>query len=73
MLATHVVKSAGQLSKVDVEQTRSAGLVDANIVETVANVVANSFTNYLNHVALTDIVLLGSIIASGVKPTGGRH
>lgn len=54
-LATGIVKTAGQLSDGDVEQARTAGLSDADIVETVANVVANIFTNYLNHVAQTDI------------------
>lgn len=58
MLATRIVKSAGQLSNVDVEQARSAGLAVADIVETVANIVTNIFTNYLNHVARTDIDFL---------------
>ncbi|WP_424984312.1 hypothetical protein [Microbulbifer sp. S227A] len=42
-----------EVSAVGVE--RLAGLTDADIVETVGNVAANIFTNYLNHVADTDI------------------
>jgi hypothetical protein len=34
---------------------RDAGLSEADIVETVGNVVANIFTNYLNNLANTDI------------------
>ena len=32
-----------------------AGLSEPDIVETVANVAVNIFTNYINHVADTDI------------------
>jgi alkylhydroperoxidase family enzyme len=39
----------------DLAAARNAGLTEADIVETVAQVVANIFTNYLNHVARTDI------------------
>ena len=39
----------------DLAAARAAGLSEADIVETLANVVANIFTNYLNHVADTDI------------------
>ena len=39
----------------DLASAHDAGLTEADIVETVANVVANIFTNYLNHVAGTDI------------------
>lgn len=37
------------------DAARATDLGDAEIVETVANVVANIFTNDLNHVADTDI------------------
>ena len=43
------------LSDEDIAAARVAGLTEPDIVETVANVVANIFTNYLNHVANTDI------------------
>ena len=54
-LAQAIVQHRGRASDADLEQARRAGLSDADIVETVGNVVANIFTNYLNHVADTDI------------------
>lgn len=54
-LATEIVNRRGMLSDDDISTARAAGLSEADIVETVANVVANIFTNYLNHVAETDI------------------
>ena len=53
--ATDIVERRGMVSDADVSRARAAGLTDADIVETVANVVANIFTNYLNNVAKTDI------------------
>lgn len=53
--ATRVVEAQGFVSDADIAAARAAGLDDADIVETVANVVANIFTNYLNHVADTEI------------------
>ena len=54
-LAVAVVQARGQVTDADLTAARGAGLSEADIVETVANVVANIFTNYLNHVADTDI------------------
>ena len=54
-LAQAIVEMRGRASDADLEQARLAGLTDADIVETVGNVAANIFTNYLNHVADTDI------------------
>ena len=54
-LAKAITEQSGKLSDDDIASARSAGLTEADIVETVANVVANIFTNYLNHVAKTDI------------------
>lgn len=54
-LAVAIVAARGLVSDADLTAARDAGLGDAEIVETVANVVANIFTNYLNHVAATDI------------------
>ena len=50
MLETH-----GHVTGADLQAVRGAGLDDAGIAETVANVAANVFTNYLNDVAQTDI------------------
>lgn len=54
-LAVAIVREKGLVSDTDLDRARAAGLTDADIVETIANVVANIFTNYLNHVAETDI------------------
>lgn len=50
-----VVEKRGLVSNDDLTAARDAGLTEGEIVETVANVVANIFTNYINHVAETDI------------------
>ena len=54
-LSVAIVTAKGMVSDGDLANARDAGLTDADIVETVAQVVANIFTNYLNHVAETDI------------------
>ena len=54
-LALAIVEARGLVTDADLSAARDAGLSEADIVETVANVVANIFTNYLNHVAATDI------------------
>lgn len=54
-LALAIVAERGLVSDADLAAARQAGLSEADIVETVGQVVANLFTNYLNHVAATDI------------------
>ncbi|WP_300546933.1 carboxymuconolactone decarboxylase family protein [Roseovarius sp.] len=54
-LSVSIVATKGKVSDADLAAARAAGLNEADIVETLANVVANIFTNYLNHVAETDI------------------
>ncbi|MEQ9040825.1 MAG: carboxymuconolactone decarboxylase family protein [Silicimonas sp.] len=54
-LALEIVQARGQVTDADLTAARDAGLSDSDIVETVANVVANIFTNYVNHVAKSDI------------------
>mgnify|MGYP003695113823 CR=1 FL=1 len=51
--ARSVVVNRGEVQNADLETARASGLTDADIVETVANVSLNIFTNYLNHVAHT--------------------
>jgi len=53
--AVAVVDKRGFVADEDVKAAREAGLSDSDIVETVANVVANIFTNYINHIAQTEI------------------
>ncbi|MGB3178401.1 MAG: carboxymuconolactone decarboxylase family protein [Albidovulum sp.] len=53
--AIAVTEKKGRVSDADLSLARAGGLSDSDIVETVAGVVANIFTNYLNHVFDTDI------------------
>lgn len=52
-LARSIVVQRGEVRDSDLEQARIFGLTDGEIVETLANVVLNILTNYVNHVALT--------------------
>ncbi len=53
--AVAITDKRGFVSGADIQSARDAGLDDAAIVETIANVVANIFTNYVNHIAQTEI------------------
>ena len=53
--ANAVVEKKGLVSDQDLEDVRAAGYDDGDIAEITANVVANIFTNYINHVAQTEI------------------
>lgn len=53
--AAKVARERGHVSEADVAEVRLAGFSDAQIVEIVALVAENSFTNYLNEVAKTEI------------------
>jgi uncharacterized peroxidase-related enzyme len=52
-LARSIVVQRGELNDADLRQARVSGLTDGEIIETVANVALNIFTNYVNHVART--------------------
>ncbi len=52
-LARSIVVQRGELSDTEFKAARNAGLTDAEIVETTANVALNILTNYVNHVART--------------------
>ena len=52
-LAQGIVVQRGEVSDSDLQQARASGLTDGEIVETIANVAMNIFTNYVNHVAHT--------------------
>ncbi|MGW6443428.1 carboxymuconolactone decarboxylase family protein [Lentzea sp. NPDC055074] len=47
-LATALVQQRGQIADADVQAARDAGLSQEEIVETVAHVALNVFTNYIN-------------------------
>ncbi|MBS0447650.1 MAG: peroxidase-related enzyme [Proteobacteria bacterium] len=53
--AAKVARERGHVGDGDIAVVRNAGFTDAQIVEIVALVAENSFTNYLNEVAKTDI------------------
>ena len=55
VFARKIVDQRGFVSDGDIELVRKEGYDDEAITEIVANVVANIFTNYINHVAETDI------------------
>ena len=52
-LARNIVVQRGELGATGLEQARHAGLTDGEIVETVAHVALNIFSNYVNHIAGT--------------------
>ena len=54
-LAAQIVAEKGHLADADLAEARAAGLDDGDIIEVTANVVANIFTNYINHIAQTEI------------------
>jgi len=54
-LAVAINTSRGQIDDATLAVARTAGLSDADIVEVVAHVALNVFTNYLNNVADTTI------------------
>jgi uncharacterized peroxidase-related enzyme len=53
--AATITKTRGQVSESDIQSVRAAGYTDGQIVEIVAVVAENVFTNFLNIVAGTEI------------------
>jgi uncharacterized peroxidase-related enzyme len=53
--ARKLVERRGQVADADVTTVRDAGYTDGEIAEIVAHVALNTFTNYLNNVAETEI------------------
>jgi uncharacterized peroxidase-related enzyme len=53
--AVKVVQSRGHVRDHDVDDVRAAGFGDATIAEVVAHVALDTFTNYFNNVARTDV------------------
>ncbi len=54
-LAGRIVERRGRVDAADLTAARRAGAMDAELVEVVANVALNIYTNYLNHVAGTEV------------------
>jgi uncharacterized peroxidase-related enzyme len=53
--AAAVARASGRIGDADLKSVRDAGYSDAQIVEIVAVVAENMFTNFINNVARTDI------------------
>lgn len=53
--AKAIVRERGHLSNEELESARKAGIDDSLVMEIIANVVLNTFTNYVNEVADTEI------------------
>ena len=53
--AVKVVRERGRVSDADVQAVKSAGYDDAQVIEIVQHVALNTWTNYINLVAETDI------------------
>lgn len=64
-LAHSIVGQRGELGDAGLKQARQAGLTDGEIVETVAHVALNIFSNYINHVAGTVIDFPEVTLTSG--------
>ncbi|TWT80398.1 hypothetical protein CA13_18140 [Planctomycetes bacterium CA13] len=52
---SHLIEKRGHVSDDDLAALRSVGVSDGEIAEIVANASLNLFTNYVNHVAQTEI------------------
>lgn len=50
-----VTKNRGKVSTEEVQAAKAAGYTDEDILEIVLNVVSNTLTNYVNHIAETEI------------------
>jgi len=53
--ALKVARERGHVSEADLRAVRSAGYNDAQVIEMVLHVALNTWTNYINEVAKTDI------------------
>jgi len=53
--AVRVARERGHVSEADLRAVKSAGYNDAQVIEMVLHVALNTWTNYINEVAKTDI------------------
>jgi uncharacterized peroxidase-related enzyme len=54
-LARTIVDKGGKLSDDDLRRARADDLTDAEILEVAANIVLNFYTNFINHIAGTEV------------------
>jgi uncharacterized peroxidase-related enzyme len=55
LFAQKVTSKRGQVSSEEIQSFKNAGYNDSDVLEIVLNVVANTLTNYVNHIAETEI------------------
>ncbi|MBI3580112.1 MAG: carboxymuconolactone decarboxylase family protein [Ignavibacteriales bacterium] len=55
VFAQQLVERQGRVSNDEISRVRQTGYTDGEIAEIVANVALTIFTNYINHVAQTDV------------------
>jgi len=53
--ARRIIEVRGQVADQDLQSVRDAGFSEAEVVEIIANVGLNLFTNYFNHIADTEV------------------
>ena len=53
--AQKVTRKRGQVSSKEIQDFKNAGHNDSDVLEIILNVVANTLTNYVNHIAETEI------------------
>ena len=54
-LAQSITRNRGNISTEEIQAAKTAGYNDSDILEIVLNVVSNTLTNYVNHIAETEI------------------
>ena len=50
-----VTRNRGQVTNEDIQKVKEAGYPDGDILEIILNVVSNTLTNYVNHIAETEV------------------
>lgn len=55
VFAQSITKNRGKVSGEELKKVKEAGYTDEDILEIVLNVVSNTLTNYVNHIAETEI------------------
>jgi uncharacterized peroxidase-related enzyme len=54
-LAKRITETQGNLASGELARFKAAGVTDAEVLEVIANVALNVYTNYVNHIAGTEI------------------
>ncbi len=68
-LARSIIVQRGEVAATELQHARDGGLMDCEIVETVAHVVLNIFMNYLDHVARPTVDFPQTEPGDGKEPT----